>query len=30
MVSRLVATGRKYGMEMNIDKSQVMNYCRLK
>ena len=24
MVNRLVATGRKYGMEINIDKSQVM------
>ena len=24
MVSRLVNTGRKYGMEINIDKSQLM------
>jgi Reverse transcriptase (RNA-dependent DNA polymerase). len=36
MVNRLVGNGRKYGMEFNIDKSQVMrvsenvNHCRLK
>ena len=36
MVNRLVNTGRKYGMEINIDKSQVMrvsrsnDHCRLK
>ena len=28
MVNRLVDTGRKYGMEMNIDKSQVMRVSR--
>ena len=28
MVKRLVATGRKYGMEINIDKSQVMRVSR--
>ena len=36
VVNRLVDTGRKYGMEINIDKSQVMrvsgvmSHCRLK
>ena len=25
MVNRLIDTGRKYGMEINIDKSQVMS-----
>jgi Reverse transcriptase (RNA-dependent DNA polymerase). len=29
MVNRLVF-GRKYGMEINIDKTQVMNHCSLK
>jgi Reverse transcriptase (RNA-dependent DNA polymerase). len=28
MVNRLVATGRKYGMKINIDKSQVMRVSR--
>ena len=28
MVNRLVETGRKYGMEINIDKSQVMRVSR--
>ena len=28
MVNRLVDTGRKYGMEINIDKSQVMRVSR--
>ena len=28
MVNRLVNTGRKYGMEINIDKSQVMRVSR--
>ena len=28
MVNRLVDTGRKYGMEINIDKSQVMGISR--
>jgi Reverse transcriptase (RNA-dependent DNA polymerase). len=28
MVNRLVVTGRKYGMEINIDKSQVMRVSR--
>ena len=28
MVNRLVATGRKYGMEINIEKSQVMRISR--
>ena len=28
MVNRLVYTGRKYGMEINIDKSQVMRVSR--
>ena len=28
MVYRLVDTGRKYGMEINIDKSQVMSVSR--
>ena len=28
MVNRLVDTGRKYGMEINIDKSQVMRISR--
>ena len=27
-VKRLINTGRKYGMEMNIDKSQVMRVSR--
>ena len=34
MVNRLVDTGSKYGIEINIDKSKVMrvfrNHCRLK
>ena len=30
MVNRLVDTGRKYGLEINIDKSQVMRVSRLK
>ena len=29
MVNRLVDTERKCGMEININKSQVMNHCRL-
>ena len=29
MVNRLVDTGRKYGMEINIDKSQVMKVSRV-
>ena len=28
MVNRLVDSGRKYGMEINIDKSQVMRVSR--
>ena len=28
MVNRLVDTGRKYGLEINIDKSQVMRVSR--
>ena len=28
MVNRLVDTGRKYGMEINIDKSQIMRVSR--
>jgi hypothetical protein len=28
MVNRLVDTGRKYGMEINIDKSQVIRVSR--
>ena len=28
MVNRLVDTGRKYGMEINIEKSQVMRVSR--
>ena len=28
MVNRLIDTGRKYGMEINIDKSQVMRVSR--
>ena len=28
MVNRLVDTGRKYGLEINIDKSQVMRVPR--
>ena len=28
MLNRLVETGRKYGMEINIDKSQVMRVSR--
>ena len=28
MVNKLVDTGRKYGMKMNIDKSQVMRVSR--
>ena len=28
MVNRLVDTGRKYGMEVNIEKSQVMRVSR--
>jgi hypothetical protein len=28
MVKRLVNTGRRYGMEINIDKSQVMRVSR--
>ena len=28
MVNRLVETGRKYGMEINIDKSQIMRVSR--
>ena len=28
MVNRLVDTGRKYGMEINFDKSQVMRVSR--
>ena len=28
MVNRLVDTGRKYGIEINIDKSQVMRVSR--
>ena len=28
MVNRLVDTGRKYGMEINIDKSQLMRVSR--
>ena len=28
LVNRLVDTGRKYGMEINIDKSQVMRVSR--
>ena len=28
MVNRLVYTGRNYGMEINIDKSQVMRVSR--
>ena len=28
MVNRLVDTGRKYGMEINIDKSQTMRVLR--
>ena len=28
MVNRLVDTGKKYGMEINIDKSQVMRVSR--
>ena len=28
MVNRLVDTGRKYGMEIDIDKSQVMRVSR--
>ena len=30
MVNRLVDTGRQYGMEINIDKSQVMRVARRK
>ena len=30
MVNRLFDTGRKYGMEFNIDKSQVMRWSRIK
>ena len=30
MVNRLVDTGRMYGMEINIDKSQVIDHCKLK
>ena len=30
MLNRLVDTGRKYVMEINIDKSQVMRVSRLK
>ena len=29
IVNRLVDTGRKYGMEINIDKSQVMRVSRI-
>ena len=29
MMNRLVDTGRKYGMEINIDKSQVMRASRV-
>ena len=28
MVNRLIETGRKYGMEINIEKSQVMKVYR--